>query len=162
MKITFHINYRTEGSDVLVVSGNTPELGNSYATEALTMQCVGGEHWQVTADINTEKNAAFSYKYAIRGEQGIKWEWGKPRVIHASVYPEMDLWDFWRPNQELHNSFHASAFTRAIMKRKHKYESSDLQDSSSSVASFSYLNMNSFGINKGYPGLIGFVIFCIK
>lgn len=154
MKITFHINYRTEGSDVLVVSGNTPELGNSYATEALTMQCVGGEHWQVTADINTEKNAAFSYKYAIRGEQGIKWEWGKPRVIHASVYPEMDLWDFWRPNQELHNSFHASAFTRAIMKRKHKYESSDLRLTGQEAIIVFRLNAPCLAANQVF-GLIG-------
>lgn len=127
MKITFHINYRTEWGESLLVSGNAPELGNNNVAEAAVMQCVGGEHWRLTVDINTEESPALAYKYAIRGENGVAWEWGKPRVIHASVYPEMDLWDFWRPTQIPQNALHSSAFTRAIMKRKEKYESADLK-----------------------------------
>ncbi len=127
MKITFHINYRTDWGQTLLVSGNAPELGNDNVANAVIMQCVGGEHWRLTVDINTEEFPDLAYKYAVQGENGIILEWGKPRVIHASVYPEMDLWDFWRPTQISQNAWHSSAFTRAIMKRKQKYEPSELK-----------------------------------
>lgn len=120
MLITFHLSYKTAWGQKLCISGNIPELGNNNPAIAFEMQHEGEGEWEAIVEIDNQYLSEFSYKYFVKDENyGIEtWEWGKARTIDFSVFPEMEVRDFWRSPSWESNTWFSSAFTKAIMQRE--------------------------------------------
>lgn len=109
MKLTFHINYRTDWGEALFLTGNLPEL-----SAGLKMNALGNELWECIIDIPPAQGS-FSYTYEVRNDSGkVRKEWGKHRVLRLDAHlPSALIINRWQdvPSDK---PFHSTAFTRCI------------------------------------------------
>lgn len=121
MKITFHVNYRTEWGESLFLTGNIAPLGDNDINKSVRLTADGGEHWHVTVDI-TDDIKTFEYGYVVKSDNGEirRREWGHPRTFcnaaKASDYVTYDRWQ----EQPWDKPFYSSAFTECICRRETK------------------------------------------
>lgn len=117
MKLSFHVNYRTNWGESVFVTGNIPLLGNNDISSSLKLNLSDSEHWSTTIDIPDDVKQ-FEYNYVVRNENGdIKHEWGKPRSFHTSPKTEKYvLYNSWQ-DQPRDKPYYSSAFVDCICRR---------------------------------------------
>ncbi|MDE5595794.1 MAG: 4-alpha-glucanotransferase, partial [Muribaculaceae bacterium] len=118
MKLTLHVNYRTNWGESLFVIGNIPALGDNDINKAVRLNLKDSEYWSLTLDLPTDVKT-FEYRYIVKSENGdIKNEWGSPHVFHAATKAEIyELYDRWQ-DQPWDKPYYSSAFTDCICRRK--------------------------------------------
>ena len=52
MKIIFNINYRTRWGEALYICGDLPVMGAGNDENALQLNFLGGESWQIELDLD--------------------------------------------------------------------------------------------------------------
>ncbi len=120
MKLTFHIDYRTNWGENLFLVGTLPLLGEDQERRALPMSLSGDRFWSITVDL-ADDSPAFQYRYIVRDSQGvIKREWGQPRTLTPGTgVKRYQVYDRWQ-DQPLDKPFYSSAFTECICRRNVK------------------------------------------
>ncbi len=108
MKVTFHINYRTNWGESVYICG-------PFAPEGAVMAIDGSEHWTLSVEVT---GPAVEYRYEVRPESGTwKQEWGKPHRLDCgrSAGP-VDVYDRWQ-DQPWDKPYYSAAFTGCICRR---------------------------------------------
>ncbi|MDE5555162.1 MAG: hypothetical protein K2J10_08280, partial [Muribaculaceae bacterium] len=65
MKLTFHVDYRTQWGESLYIYGSIPALGNNVDVDAVKMSISDSEHWTVTLALPAEVKS-FDANYIVR------------------------------------------------------------------------------------------------
>ena len=117
MKLTFHVNYRTNWGESLFLTGNIPALGNNDAEKSVRLTLSDSEHWSLTLDIPDDcKN--FEYNYIVKADNAVvRTEWGAPHSFHAAASADKYvIYDRWQ-DQPWDKPYYSSAFTDCICRR---------------------------------------------
>ena len=117
MKLTFHVNYRTNWGESLFLTGSIPALGDNDINKSVRMNLTGSELWSLTVDIPSDIKT-FQYHYVVRSENGnVRYEWGQAHVFHVSLKGDTyEIHDRWQ-DQPWDKPYYSSAFTDCICKR---------------------------------------------
>lgn len=127
MRLTFHINYRTDWGEALYLTGTLAELG-----DGIRMNALGNELWECTIEVPPAQGI-FSYGYEVRNANGtVRHEWGDPRELRLDAHmPSSLIIDSWQdvPSDK---PFRSWAFTECINRRReheacHSTKASTLQ-----------------------------------
>lgn len=121
MKLTFHIDYRTNWGEELFVVGTPLALGeNDYANAlALNPEYPGAETWVATIEL-PDGVGAFNYRYFVRNEYGdIKNEWGHGNVFTpGNKIRQYDIYDRWQDMPD-DKAYYSAVFTECICRHPH-------------------------------------------
>ncbi len=118
MKLTFHVDYRTNWGESVYISGNIAALGSCDVDKAVKLSIKDSEHWSITVDV-PENTTAIEYCYIVRNEQGhVTHEWGHPhRLDICAEAGDVVVYDRWQ-DQPWDKPYYSSAFTECICKRR--------------------------------------------
>ncbi|HTL54853.1 MAG TPA: 4-alpha-glucanotransferase [Candidatus Limnocylindrales bacterium] len=121
MRITFQLRFHTQFGQSLWLSGNHEILGNGSIEEAVPLQYLNEELWQVTLVIpqNAVPDADIVYGYFLReADGGICCDWGKDRVINPASFsvPEVMVIDSWNSTGLVENAFYTEPFKEVLLK----------------------------------------------
>lgn len=108
--INFNVRYHTVFGESLWISGNIPELGNNNLTEAVPMQYLNEQLWQLGIEINAVVLKPIEYKYYLKDKQG---EWVSEhgfRVIEANENITIQTTDTWNYTGLLQNVYDTAPF----------------------------------------------------
>ena len=111
MKISFHIDYRTNWGESVYLVGDIPALGGGKEENAVKLELSEIESWSIEIDVE-DTTPDFTYRYIVRHDNGyVKREWGHGhkflRGRNAKVY---DIYDRWQ-DQPWDKPYYSSAFT---------------------------------------------------
>ncbi len=99
MKINFSIDYNTEWGEELYITGSSAALGNYDISKALKLICRNCHTWEGEIKCNLTKERIISYRYFVKGNDGIHYEAGKGRTIALnSSTKEIFTQDQWQGN----------------------------------------------------------------
>lgn len=127
MKLHFFLRFHTRFGQSLYISGNIPELGGADPAQALVMEYLNDEYWQVSIEVSKkyiQKNEIV-YKYYLRDEKGEPTgEWGSDRVIGnmKGDIEEIKIIDTWNHAGEYENAFFTAPFSKVLLKKNHAKE----------------------------------------
>ncbi len=99
MIINFHIEYNTQWGEELYITGSSVSLGKNDIHKALKLTCTAPGKWEGSINCNLTKERIVSYRYFVKGEEGIHYEAGKGRTIALnSSTKEITSYDQWQGN----------------------------------------------------------------
>ena len=99
MTIKFNIEYFTGWGEALYITGSSQQLGKNDLSKAMQLTCTAPGQWQGEIKCNLTKERTVSYKYFVKGEEGIHHEAGKGRTIALnSSTKEIETFDQWQGN----------------------------------------------------------------
>lgn len=99
MTIHFTIDYNTRWGEELYITGTSPSLGNNDISKALKLNCTAPGVWEGEINVSLAKERKISYRYFVKGENGIYYEAGKGRTIALnSSTREIVAYDQWQGN----------------------------------------------------------------
>lgn len=99
MIIKFNIEYNTQWGENLFITGSSPSLGNYDINKALPLVCTAPGKWEGEINCNLTKERVVSYRYFVKGANGIHYEAGKGRAIALnSSTKAIDTFDQWQGN----------------------------------------------------------------
>jgi 4-alpha-glucanotransferase len=136
LKITFTLPFRTTNSQIPVIIGSTPQLGNREATRGRPMRDHPDGFWRAECRFSGETRQSFTYRYVIidRNVGVIHAEGGEDRRFAPADFQgaaTIELRDFWRPPVDPEAFFASAPFRRVIFRRPEGDRSPD--DPGSSV-----------------------------
>ena len=100
MKLNFSVNYKAQCGQLLYVTGDIEQLGLNNVANAYELSCDDNDNWSGTIDMEGEKE--LTYKYCVKGEDGIFYEAGSGRkVALEGSLKEINLKDQWQGNTEM-------------------------------------------------------------
>ena len=76
MTIKFKIEYNTRWGEDIYITGSSPTLGSNDVSKALKLTCTAPGCWEGEIKVFLTKERVISYKYFIKGENGIYYEAG--------------------------------------------------------------------------------------
>ena len=122
MRITFQLRFHTQPGQSLWLSGNHEILGNAQEQEAIPLEFLDAETWQVTFILPQASipDAEITYHYLLREPEGTSSrDWGDDRVINFSSFPvrELLIIDAWNPPGLFENAFYTDPFKQVLLKR---------------------------------------------
>lgn len=118
MKLTFHVDYRTNWGESVYITGDIAALGSNDEICALKMSLNDSEKWIVSIDI-PDATDAFGYRYFVRHDNGsARREWGQGHRFVSSTAKgaEYEIFDRWQ-DQPWDKPYYSSAFTECICNR---------------------------------------------
>lgn len=121
MKLQFYLRFHTRTGQSLWISGNAEELGNDDPQQAISLEYLNNEFWQVTIEIrkkDVEKN--IRYKYFLKNEDGeLIGEWGNDRLvdIFRKELQEIQMVDTWNHAGEYENVFFSLPFKNVLLEQ---------------------------------------------
>ena len=99
MTIKFNIEYNTSWGEELYITGSTASLGSYDLKKALKLTCTSPGKWEGTISCNLNKERTVTYRYFVKGENGIHYEAGKGRTIALnSSTKDITTFDQWQGN----------------------------------------------------------------
>jgi 4-alpha-glucanotransferase len=122
MNVQFHIHYFTHPGQVVMISGNTPELGDFDEKRALEMTPLNDGHWELILNLNVETDM-LQYRYFIRKE-GVteRREFGQPhRICTKCNLKDCALVDCWQEEPRM-GFLYTSAYTESLLAVKQEPE----------------------------------------
>jgi 4-alpha-glucanotransferase len=124
MRITFQLPFHTHPGQSLWLSGNHEIMGNGCTEEAVPLQFLDLETWQVTFIIpqGAVPNADITYHYFLRETDGTMLpDWGNDRVINLSTISakEVLIIDAWNPPGFYENVFYTEPFRSVLLAANH-------------------------------------------
>ena len=115
MKLQLNIHYITYGSQVLMMSGNTPETGLFDENNAISLTPSGDGVWKLELDVRATE--LFEYRYLIRSNgQTERREWGENHtVVVNDVFGKSVAYDSWQAEPDM-SFLYTSAYTDSLLK----------------------------------------------
>ena len=99
MTIKFFIDYNTSHGEEMYITGSSPLLGSYNISKALKLTRTQQGKWEGEIKPSLTKERVISYKYFIKGADGIHYEAGKGRSIALnSSTKEITTLDQWQGN----------------------------------------------------------------
>ncbi len=97
MKLEFSVNYKAQYGQALYVIGSLAQLGSNNVSDALKMSLTEDDTWR--AEIDADNISQVTYKYCVKGEDGIFYEAGAGRKIQFdSTLKKVVFKDQWQGN----------------------------------------------------------------
>lgn len=121
MKLHFYVRFHTKPGESLSVMGNIPALGDSQPRQALAMNWLNNEFWQVTTEVDSTRFSSLQYKYVLNYADGYQVvEWGDDKTIDITKggVDEIQLVDRWNYAGEFENAFYAAAFQQTLLRER--------------------------------------------
>jgi len=119
MLVHFYIRYSTKPEQSLHITGNVVELGSNSIINAIELNYVNADFWDVKLELNTYKIDILQYKYILK-ETGLDdvVEYGDDRCIDLSKYNQRALTtiDTWQTEADYRNNFYTKAFEQVLLK----------------------------------------------
>jgi 4-alpha-glucanotransferase len=131
MVLHFYLRFSSQFGQNLLVSGNSPFLGNDDPDKALPLEYLNAEFWHGVVEIDPKEiNGPILYKYLLRQDKDeMVPEFGCDRLIKTDeIHTEkLVLTDTWNHAGEIENSFFTSAFKDVLLQGKaHKKKDSSV------------------------------------
>lgn len=99
MIIKFSIHFNTSWGEELYITGSSAELGSNDIKNALKLSYTEGGIWEGEIKCSPAKERILTYRYFVKGENGIYYESGKGRTIALnSTTKEIIAQDQWQGN----------------------------------------------------------------
>ncbi|MDE6331743.1 MAG: 4-alpha-glucanotransferase, partial [Muribaculaceae bacterium] len=120
MKLSFHIDYRTNWGESVFIVGDPMALGAGDMSSAVKMTLTGTENWCVEVEV-PDTVREFEYRYFVRHDNGgTKDEWGRPhRFVRGRSAKNFNINDRWQ-DQPWDKPYYSSAFTDCICHRSNR------------------------------------------
>lgn len=119
MKIHFYIRFYTHVGQTMAVMGNTDELGNNHAEQALQLTWLNNDFWYGTVQLDTHQHEKIQYKYLLLNDDGTHvMEWGDDRILYTTRLQgaeELQLIDTWNHAGEYENAFYTDPFQEILL-----------------------------------------------
>jgi len=121
MLIHFYLRFSTQYGQSILVSGDTPVLGNDDIAKAFPIQYLNDNLWHGSITLDREKDAnIIRYKYILR-EAGKPdtIEFGNDRILAADEISaaEVVVFDTWNFAGETENAFFTQPFQDVLLKK---------------------------------------------
>ena len=121
MTLDFHLRFTTRYGQSLLLLGDHPSLGGGEVDQALPMQFLNDQVWQLSVNIpNVKGYPTLRYKYLLRDADGrITEEWGMDRTLPADERQEHLLTvDTWSHAGEYEQTFYSGPFRNFLLPRR--------------------------------------------
>ena len=117
MKLSFHIDYRTNWGESVYITGPVAALGGGDPAKAPKLELHNDSKWTLSVDVPAD-TPDFEYRYFVRHENGsVKNEWGPAHRFRAgSEIPHYRIHDRWQ-DMPWDKPYYSSAFTDCIRLR---------------------------------------------
>ena len=121
MRITFQLRFHTHFGQSLWLTGNHEILGNGSLEEAIALQYLNDELWQVTIVLPKAAvpDAQIVYGYFLREADGtIVRDWGSDRLINPASLSAQEVLviDAWNPVGLAENAFYTEPFKEVLLR----------------------------------------------
>jgi 4-alpha-glucanotransferase len=124
MKVHFFVRFHTKQGQTLLLSGNTPTLGDGTTEAAIHMSYFNEEFWQYTWELPGDAAGlpdVLQYHYILKNPGGeIIHEWGDDRAIELTgiTSEETQIIDTWNHAGEYENVFFLAPFRDVLLEEK--------------------------------------------
>ncbi|NJO25562.1 MAG: 4-alpha-glucanotransferase, partial [Bacteroidia bacterium] len=124
MKVHFFVRFHTNQGQTLLLSGNTPTLGDGITEAAIPMSYFNEEFWQYTWVLPGDAAGlpdVLQYHYILKNPGGeIVHEWGDDRAIELTgiTSEETQIIDTWNHAGEYENVFSLAPFRDVLLDEK--------------------------------------------
>lgn len=120
--LQFNIRFKTTYGQSLWICGSCPELGGGEPANAVPMQYLNSEFWQLNLTTSiSSKTANLGYHYLLRNQDGIIIaEWEKDRLFKLEKDTAVRFIDTWNHAGELENAFFTAPFLNVLNKTPKK------------------------------------------
>ncbi|MDX2049132.1 MAG: 4-alpha-glucanotransferase [Chitinophagaceae bacterium] len=124
MKVHFFVRFHTKQGQTLLMSGNTPTLGDDTTEAAIPMNYFNEEFWQYTWVLPVDAAGlpdVLQYHYILKNPGGeIVHEWGDDRAIELTgiTSEETQIIDTWNHAGEYENVFSLAPFMDVLLEEK--------------------------------------------
>ena len=122
MILHFYLRYSTKFGQVLLVSGNTAELGNDDISKSFLLTYLNDQLWHGSVEIDAKKiTEPICYKYILQDEKAEQVpEFGEDRIVDISKIKagRIVLSDVWNHTGDFENAFFTSAFRDVLLNEK--------------------------------------------
>ncbi len=121
MTLTFRLRFHTRVGQSLFITGNHELLGGGAMENAIPLQYLDEESWQITINLPDAASPAPSviYHYILRNADGSTVEdWGNDRAFNPSSFKqdEVLIIDSWNPPGAIENAFYTEPFKNILLK----------------------------------------------
>ena len=120
MKLTFRLRYRTKYGESLFLVGEHPLLGGGDAGNAIPLQFLNDEFWEVSVNWPAAAGERIAYNYIFRNADGSFFrDWGSHRALAPADWGREDLLiiDLWNPASAIENVFCTEPFQKVLLGR---------------------------------------------
>lgn len=117
MTLHFYLQFSTRFGQRLLVSGNTPALGNDDLEKALPLEYLNDHFWHASIAIE-DMDVPVRYKYLLKEENGEEVvEFGEDRIINPANFkvPDIVAVDTWNYPGQVENAFYTQPFQNVLL-----------------------------------------------
>jgi 4-alpha-glucanotransferase len=123
MNLTFRLRFQTVYGQSLLLTGNHEQLGNGDVEQAIPLQYLNPEFWQVTIALRegAGTDPPIAYHYILRNADGSSLQdWGNGRAISPAAFQHGGLIiDTWNNPGSYQNAFYTEPFKQVLLKANH-------------------------------------------
>lgn len=120
LQVTFLLKFSTHFGQNIFITGNHPKLGNQDINQAIPMQYLNQEYWQITItfQLNEIPKEGITYHYILKNEDGtIDYDWGNDKKISPAYVKKSTLLieDAWNFAGYYENAFYTEPFQQILL-----------------------------------------------
>lgn len=124
MKLTLLLRFHTHPGQSLWLTGNHPLLGNDDEAQAVPLQYLDPEFWQVSFELPqpAAPNRDITYCYILRHADGSAVrDWGRDRELNPAAFntDEVLIVDAWNAPAFFENAFYTEPFREVLLRAYH-------------------------------------------
>ncbi len=120
LSITFRLRFSTNYGQTIFVTANHPLFGNGNIEQAVAMEFLSDEFWQLKVYLSdhTLIKEDIVYNYFVKNADGtISFDWGRDKVINPAKYlGELLIIDGWNYAGYYENAFYSEPFQNVLLK----------------------------------------------
>src|SRR4051812_18719583 len=121
MRLTFQLRFHTHYGQTLFLSGAHPVFGNSNVEQAIPLQYLNDQSWQVTIPIpdSARPEVEIVYHYVLRNSDGsLRFDWGSDKTINPAALKadEVLIVDAWNDAGFIENAFYTGPFRQVLLR----------------------------------------------
>jgi 4-alpha-glucanotransferase len=124
MLVHFNIRFSTVFGQSLFVSGNTPELGNDNIDNAVPLNYLNNQFWELKCNIDIENIEALQYQYILKDGDAQIVEFGDDKILHLANYKKQSIvtLDAWQDTADYRNNFYTKPFQQVFFAKNSKLQ----------------------------------------
>jgi 4-alpha-glucanotransferase len=106
MLVHFNIRFSTVFGQSLFVSGNVPELGNDNIDNAVPLNYLNSQFWELKCNIDVENIDDLQYQYVLKDGDAQIVEFGDDKILHLANYKKQSIvtLDAWQDTADYRNT----------------------------------------------------------
>ena len=122
MRLTIQLRFYSKFGQTIFITGDHPSLGNNDAAQALPMEYLDHNHWQIQLEFNDKAvpQQDIAYRFILhQPDGGLVEDWGETHQLRFTQWQATDVLvvDSWNNAGFYQNAFYTEPFRSVLLKK---------------------------------------------